>query len=127
MTKRAFPLPVLHEPHRSDGAVDHAKAAAEFLADEARADWHDGALWWVREKRDRASEALPEWERLRAAASEIKEHTLSRLDEYLERFETNAARNGMIVHWARDADEHNRIVHGILEAAGVKRLVKSKS
>jgi L-lactate dehydrogenase complex protein LldF len=127
VTKRAFPLPVLHEPHRHDGAVDHAKAAAEFLADEARADWHDGALWWVREKRDRATAVLPEWEQLRAAASRIKEHTLSRLDEYLERFEANATKNGMIVHWARDADEHNRIVHGILEAAGVQRLVKSKS
>ena len=35
-------------------------------------------------------------------------------------------RNGMQVHWARDADEHNRIVHGILSGAA-RRLVKSKS
>jgi L-lactate dehydrogenase complex protein LldF len=31
------------------------------------------------------------------------------------------------VHWARDADEHNRIVHEILSGAGARRLVKSKS
>ena len=35
--------------------------------------------------------------------------------------------NGVTVHWAADADEHNRIVHGILAAGGVKKLVKSKS
>ncbi|HKG90618.1 MAG TPA: lactate utilization protein B [Gemmatimonadaceae bacterium] len=127
MTKRAFPLPVLHEPHRPDGAVDHARAAARFLADEARTDWHDGALWWIREKRDRAAAALPEWEALRELASGIKEHTLSRLDDYLVAFEERAAANGVRVHWARDADEHNAIVHGILEAAGARRLVKSKS
>ena len=78
-TRHSFELPVLHEPHRSDGAVDHAAAAARFIADEARTDWHDGALWFVREKRDRAAASVPEWERLRELASAIKEHTLSRL------------------------------------------------
>ncbi|MBV9879585.1 MAG: lactate utilization protein [Gemmatirosa sp.] len=127
MTKRAFELPVLHEPHRADGAVDHAKAAARFTADEARTDWHDGALWWVRAKRDLAAASLDEWEALRELASSIKEHTLSRLDEYLVEFEAAATRNGVTVHWARDADEHNRIVHGILAERGATRLVKSKS
>jgi L-lactate dehydrogenase complex protein LldF len=127
MTRRAFELPVLHEPHRADGAVDHPAAAARFTADEARTDWHDGALWWIRTKRDVAAASVPEWEALRELASQIKEHTLSRLDEYLEQFEVNATRRGITVHWARDADEHNRIVHGLLEAAGARRLVKSKS
>jgi L-lactate dehydrogenase complex protein LldF len=31
------------------------------------------------------------------------------------------------VHWARDAAEHNRIVHGILADHGAKSLIKSKS
>ena len=31
------------------------------------------------------------------------------------------------VHWARDAEEHNKIVHELLAARGVKLLVKSKS
>ncbi|HEY0777169.1 MAG TPA: lactate utilization protein B [Gemmatirosa sp.] len=114
-----------HAPNT--GPVDHAAAAARFTADEARTDWHDGALWFVREKRDRQAAALPEWELLRELASQIKEHTLSHLDEYLEQFEACATANGIRVHWARDAEEHNRIVHGILVAAGSRRLVKSKS
>ena len=31
------------------------------------------------------------------------------------------------MHWARDAAEHNRIVHGILRDHGAKSLIKSKS
>jgi L-lactate dehydrogenase complex protein LldF len=123
MTQRSFELPVLDESR----PVDHATAAARFVADEARVDWHDGALWFVRQKRDLAAASVPEWETLRELASAIKEHTLSHLDEYLEQFEAAALGNGLVVHWARDADEHNRIVHGILAAAGARRLVKSKS
>jgi L-lactate dehydrogenase complex protein LldF len=33
----------------------------------------------------------------------------------------------MHVHWARDAAEHNQIVHDLLSARGVRTLVKSKS
>jgi L-lactate dehydrogenase complex protein LldF len=126
---RSVALPVLGHGARAGnaGPVDHARAAALFNADEERTDWHDGALWFVREKRDRAVAAVPEWEALRGLASAIKEHTLSRLDEYLVAFEEKALANGVHVHWARDADEHNRIVHGILERAGASRLVKSKS
>ncbi|MEO6526428.1 MAG: LUD domain-containing protein, partial [Gemmatimonadaceae bacterium] len=123
MTQRSFELPVLGQAK----PVDHAGLAAVFTADVARTEWHDDALWFVREKRDRAAASVPEWEALRERASAIKEHTLTHLDEYLEQFEANALRNGMQVHWARDADEHNRIVHGILSDAGSRRLVKSKS
>ena len=123
MSRRAFELPVLGQP----APVDHAAAAAVFNEDVARTDWHDESLWFVREKRDHAAALVPDWEELRVRASAIKEHALTHLDEYLTQFEANAIENGMQVHWARDADEHNRIVHGILEAAGAKRLVKSKS
>lgn len=116
-------LPLLNDGER----VDHAGAAAKFTSDEARTTWHDNALWWIREKRDAASSALPEWETLRALASGIKEHTLTHLDSYLEQFEAAATKNGATVHWARDAAEHNAIAHGILAAANARRLVKSKS
>jgi len=109
------------------GRVDHAAAAARFTADAPRTTWHDATLWFAREKRDRAAAMVPEWETLRERASTIKEHTLSRLDEYLERFEAKALANGAHVHWARDAQEHNRIVHDIFQSRGVKRVVKSKS
>jgi L-lactate dehydrogenase complex protein LldF len=105
----------------------HAANAARYIADDARVHWHDEALWFVRVKRDRQAASVPEWEELRATAAGIKLHTLSRLAEYWEEFEKNAVANGICVHWAADAEEHNRLVHGILAEAGVKRLVKSKS
>ena len=108
-------------------AEGHPEAAARFVTDDARMHWHDQAVWWVRQKRDAASATVPDWEALRAAASAIKRHTLSRLADYLEQFENNAQALGAHVHWASDAAEHNAIVHRLLEARGVKKLVKSKS
>ncbi len=107
--------------------LSHSKLAAVFNQDEARVGWHDETLWWVRAKRDKMAYQLPEWETLRQAASEIKSHTLANLGEYLEQFEKKAVENGITVHWAVDADEHNRIVHKLLKESGIDRIVKSKS
>jgi len=107
--------------------VDHARAARTFAADDARMHWHDRALWFVREKRDRQAGTLPEWEDLRELGEGIKAHTLSRLPDYLEEFERAASDAGAVLHWAADADEHNRIVHGLLAERGAQKLVKSKS
>ena len=68
----------------------------------------------MRMRRDAAARQVPEWEELRTLASEIKEHTLSNLSDYLIQFEARATANGVIVHWARDAHEHNQIVYDIL-------------
>lgn len=107
--------------------VNQVKRGAEFIRDTAHRESHDRCLWAARMRRDRAAAAIPEWEEMRTLASEIKRHTLSHLDRYLEEFERNATANGFIVHWAADADEHNRIVAGILESHGVKVVTKSKS
>ena len=107
--------------------MSHATLATEFVADRKRAAWHDSALWFVRSKRDKCAQALPEWEALREIASQIKQHTSSRLAEYLEEFERNATANGIQVHWARDAAEHNAIVLKLLQVHNVKLLAKSKS
>lgn len=107
---------------------DHAALAEKFNRDEARVNWHDETLWWIRQKRDKAAWSVgPEWESLRELASGIKAHTLSHLSEYLIQLEKNAAANGITVHWAADAREHNAIVHSIIATHGVKQLVKSKS
>ena len=108
-------------------STKHVKAAKQFLKNRDRADWHDNTLWGVRVKRDRMAKALPEWEQLRETASAIKRHTLSHLDEYLEKFSENAEKNGAIVHWAKDAAEFNTIVLDILKSHSVRKLVKSKS
>lgn len=106
---------------------DHAQLAEQFNVDEARVNWHDETLWWVRAKRDRMSHGLPEWEQLREIASQIKNNVLSNLSEYLIQFETNAKVNGIVVHWAADAKEHNEIVLSLIKAQGVTQMVKSKS
>lgn len=107
--------------------ISHSKAAKIFLQDEPRTDWHDQALWFVRQKRDRAVKQLPEWEKLRETASQIKEATLSNLGYYLEQFETQAIKNGVQVHWAADASEFNRCVLGIIQKHKATKVVKSKS
>lgn len=107
--------------------MSHATLAREFTKNEERAHWHDGALWFVRAKRDRCANSLPEWELLRETASQIKQHTVSKLGDYLEQFEANAQKLGAIVHWAKDAAEHNEIVLEILQQHNVQKVVKSKS
>jgi L-lactate dehydrogenase complex protein LldF len=105
----------------------HSELAEKFNADEARVNWHDETLWWVRTKRDRMSHGMPEWEQLRETASQIKTNVLSNLNEYLIQFEANAKANGIIVHWAADAKEHNEIVLSLIQQQGVTQMVKSKS
>ncbi|MBQ8127078.1 MAG: lactate utilization protein [Prevotella sp.] len=108
-------------------STQHSKAAKEFLKNQTYAKWHDATFWAVRTKRDNMAMGLDEWEQLREKASAIKRHTITHLDEYLEQFAANAEKNGVIVHWAKDALEFNEIVYGILRQHGVKKMVKSKS
>ncbi|MBV8468142.1 MAG: lactate utilization protein [Burkholderiales bacterium] len=107
--------------------VDHAAKAEKFVGDTKHIEFHDKRLWELRTSRDTEVHGIPEWEELRSLASAIKGHTLTHLADYLEEFERNAVANGVVVHWAKDAEEHNRIVHQILSERGAKLLVKSKS
>jgi L-lactate dehydrogenase complex protein LldF len=106
---------------------DLARNALAFLEDEAHERAFDTLIWGLRERRDAAAREVGEWEDLRTLASQIKEHTLSNLAHYLEMFEESATRNGVTVHWARDAHEHNQIVYELLSSHGALCLVKSKS
>ena len=108
-------------------STSHAMAAAQFLKNMERTSWHNQALWFVRQKRDLISKQLPEWEELRQLAHDIKRYNVTHLDTLLEQFEKKAQENGVIVHWAVDAEEHNQIVYDLLFSHGVKTLVKSKS
>ena len=49
--------------------MGHVDRAREFVADADRTDWHDRALWFVRTKRDRAADLVPDWEALRERAT----------------------------------------------------------
>jgi L-lactate dehydrogenase complex protein LldF len=103
---------------------NHAKNTKEFLDKSA---WHNQALLYVRDKRDKAIKSVDEFESLRVAAKEIKDHTLNHLGYYIQEFEKNAKANGIKVLWAKDANEHNQIVHNILKSNNSKLVVKSKS
>jgi L-lactate dehydrogenase complex protein LldF len=107
--------------------MTHPENAAEFLKDAQKSKWHDETLWFVRDKRDKVSKGIPEWEQLRELASGIKDNVLANLASYLEEFERNATKNGIIVHWAADSEEHNRLVLEILQKQNCKAVVKSKS
>ena len=107
--------------------LDHAANSAIFNKDVERVDWHDETLWFIRQKRDKSSKQIPEWEDLREAASQIKNHTLSNLYQYLLDFEKNASANGIHIHWAKDDKEHNEIVYQLLKHNEITQMVKSKS
>ena len=108
-------------------ATDHASLSAAFNRDEKRVDWHDKTLWFVRAKRDKAARQIAEWEQLRSIASQIKENVLANLHKYLVQFEQEAIANGVTIHWAATARDHNEIVHSIIKSKGITRIVKSKS
>src|SRR6201993_4296668 len=108
---------------RKETQVDVAANAGLFiLQDPVREPMHDKFLWNTMQRRNAAAAAIPEWEELRKLASQIKEHTLTHLDHYLEQFEANATKRGAHVHWAVDAGEHNNIVYSILHQHEVKQL-----
>jgi L-lactate dehydrogenase complex protein LldF len=66
-------------------------------------------------------------EKLRNQARQMKEYVLRHLPDLLEQLEANLKANGGIVHWAKDAEEANRIVREIALQNGVRKVVKSKS
>ncbi len=107
--------------------IDHAEASSYFIKAKDNEAFHDKRLWDLRQKRDREAETIPEFQELRNLASQIKEHTLTHLADYLEQFDAQAKANSVHVHWALDAEEHNRIVHDLLASHSVRTLVKSKS
>lgn len=70
---------------------------------------------------------LPQWEELRQLASDIRLHTIEYMDAYLTRLEAKVEAAGGHVHWARTAEDANRIVLQIAKDHNVKLAVKSKS
>lgn len=105
----------------------HSELADKFNRDKRRVEWHDETLWFVRVKRDKAAQQIPVWEQLREAASQIKNNVLGNLHNYLIQFEKNAQANGIRIHWAADAKEHNEIVHAIIKKHAINHIIKSKS
>lgn len=68
-----------------------------------------------------------DWQGLRDKGRELKQKNLRHLDEILETFEKNATRNGMKVHWARNANEANEIIFNLMQEKGISKILKGKS
>ncbi len=81
----------------------------------------------IRTKRARVVGELDDWEELRRAGAAVKAATMARLDEHLLRLERAVTDRGGVVHWARDANEANRIVADLVLATGEREVVKVKS
>ncbi len=79
------------------------------------------------ERRRVAMEQLPEFEQLRHAARSIKEHALSRLDEYLLQFESQVQLNGGQVHWASTPQDATDMVVQLCRAAQADKVTKGKT
>src|ERR1035438_2960453 len=78
----------------------------------------------IRNKRGRMVAEMPDWEELRNSAQQIKQTVLRNLGAYLEQFEKNCTAAGGHVHWARDADEANNIVIGIMKGLNQTEMIK---
>ena len=105
----------------------HSQRAREVLKDYDDVSRHDQTFWSIRTFRDIMAGMLPEWESLRNHASDIKRHVITHLADYLEEFSNQLESRGVVVHWAKNAQELNEIVYGILVTNQVNKLVKSKS
>ncbi|WP_202919424.1 LutB/LldF family L-lactate oxidation iron-sulfur protein [Saccharothrix deserti] len=102
-------------------AAKHALGNAQLRRNLAK------ATGTIRAKRANVVGELPDWAELRAAGAAIKDEVLANLDEYLVRFEEALTSRGTHVHWARDADEANRIITGLVKATGTREVIKVKS
>jgi L-lactate dehydrogenase complex protein LldF len=81
----------------------------------------------IQAKRARVVGEMPDWQDLREAGKQIRQHTMENLDFYLEEFEANCTRAGGVVHWARDAEDARRIVVELAKASGSDEVIKIKS
>jgi len=81
----------------------------------------------IRAKRALRASEVANWEELRTAGEQIKNRVGRHLDTYLLQAEEAMTRAGVVVHWARDAAEANRIVIEIAKAKGTREVVKIKS
>ncbi len=130
MSRTALGMPAVRPVHghgRLHTAVPFPEAAeAELGNTQMRANIRH-ATHTIRGKRARVVEELPDWEELRSAGSAIKEQVMAHLPELLEQFEANLTARGGTVHWARDAEEANRIITGLVQATGSTDVIKIKS
>jgi L-lactate dehydrogenase complex protein LldF len=81
----------------------------------------------IRTKRAAVVAEVSDWSELRDAGAALKDDVLANLDTYLVDLERHVSERGGIVHWARDANEANEIIVGLVKATSASEVVKVKS
>ena len=81
----------------------------------------------IRGKRAIRASEVKNWEELRVAGEQIKNRLGRHLDQYLIQAEQAMTAAGITVHWARNAEEANKIVIDIARSKGTNEVVKIKS
>src|SRR5216683_3851352 len=110
-----------HEHHDFVGATDQALANGPLQAALVR------LTSTLMTANQRGYASLPDSDKLRDRAKQIKEHTLAHLDQYLTQLEASVQRNGGQVHWASTAEDARQIILQIAKQTDCKLAVKSKS
>ena len=78
-------------------------------------------------RRQQVASRLPEFEALRDAARDVKDHSLAHLDLYLEAYERRVTELGGKVHWAATAEDARKIVLDICKRRRARTVTKGKS
>ncbi|RIV17123.1 iron-sulfur cluster-binding protein [Alicyclobacillaceae bacterium I2511] len=81
----------------------------------------------LRNKKQAVTSEFGHWEEWRERGRQIREHTVSHLDYYLQQFADKVRQTGGQVYFAVDGDEASRIALEIAKKHRAKRIVKSKS
>ena len=103
----------------SKAAYDFNQAAAKALGDrKSRAILHK-AIGHIRVLRQRSVNAMPDFAERQARAVAVREKTLSRLPDLLERLEASVVAAGGNVHFAEDAASASALVTRLLAERGV--------
>lgn len=111
----------------SASAPSFQKAALPLLDDSQLRKNVRHATDVIQRKRALVAGEMPDWQALRDAASEIKRRTLLNLDQYLLQFESACTAAGGHVHWARDAEEANRIIIDLVRRHNAAEVLKIKT
>lgn len=67
------------------------------------------------EKREGSRERIGNWEQWRELGEQIRQHTITHLDYYLEQFSDNVAKRGGHVFFAETAEDASNYIEKVIE------------
>lgn len=100
---------------------------AKNLAPDTKAAVYDGSKKGHEKRTQLLFDTYADPNRLREIAGEIKQHVIENLDTYLPAVEAKLQANGVKVHWAATGDDACAAVRDIMQARGLRKIVKAKT